>query len=187
MEINIKIEGLENVVSNLQSIQGASKWVVRNAITSALSKARTEADRAIRERYGVRQASVLASISRPYVNGLFGLIHSSGKRLLTQDFTNVRDTGTEGVRIPFIKNKPAVYPHAFMHRKDGPVLERISQYRYPLKAVSPPASVPEMLESKAEVKPKVEEALKTELYSEMDRLMRFVLTTGQVPKSKWQK
>ena len=193
MEINIRVEGIENIAKNLQAIPGALKFTVSNAIKVALNSARTTADREIRARYGVRQQAVLADIGKPYVSGLMGIVRAQGQRLKApQDFIGIRDEDPAGVVAPWVKNKPVTYPHAWMNDPAKGIMERADATgRYPLKFVDPPYSVPELLEQQKDIQPKIEAKIRDVLYGtpgemgELDRLMNFVLSTGQVPKSRW--
>jgi hypothetical protein len=186
VQISIRVEGLENVVK-LSGIPDGARFVITNAIRVALGRGRTEADRAIRSRFAIRQKSVLASISKPWVSGLYGMIHSQGKRLMARDFLVVRDENPSGVAVQWIKGRTIRYPSAFLK---GGVAHGIMQRqakagRYPLKFINPPFSIPEALESQ-KILPQVEKTTEEALYQEMDRLMNYILSTGSVPRSRWR-
>jgi hypothetical protein len=187
MDVQIKILGLDDIRKRLEAIPKGFDWVLRQTIRSALNKARTVADKAIREKYGIRQQASLRGIGKPYVSGsLWGVIHSSGKRLSVQDYVGIK-VSHNGITIPWLKNAPATYEHAFQHGKSGPIMEREGRARYPLEIIKAPASIPEMLGQQKDIQPKIEAAMKTEAESELERLCRLVLSQGGIPKSRFSK
>jgi hypothetical protein len=186
--INIRIEGLENVATKLADIPKSFDWVLRNAIKVALAKGRTEIDRAIRARYSVRQAAVLKSIGKPYVSGLWGTIHSMGKRLKPQDFTDMEMTDDHGMEVEYVKGQIAHYKSAFQHGgKSSSILQREGKSRYPIRGIGAPISVPEAMDEQTQVQPRIEKAIEESFYKELDRLIAYTLSTGSVPRSRFSK
>jgi hypothetical protein len=192
MQITIKLERLEEVIENLKGIPGAARFVVQAASKLGLGKARTMIDRAIRGRYNIGQASVLAAIGKPRMFAVGGRLSVSGSRFALSKFP-AKDQNPDGVNVSILKTHTSPYPHAFIvkggrklpNAKSFPIMTRWPDVgRYPIKGFIAPGSIPEMLQEKSEVLPEVENQVNATINAEITRLMPLVLS-GAVRVPRW--
>ena len=183
MEVSVTITNLKEVVEKVHDIPGASRFALQQSIMYALRRGRTVAAKAATERYNVPYRSVLKAIGTPHLNGLIGSLNVSGSRFPLSTFPT-REIFPFGVAIQELRTDVALpinLLHAFV--RGGRVMERETPAttRYPIMPMVG-LSAPAMIAQKSQVFPILEKALQEDVDTELERLVRVILSGDVVPR-----
>ncbi len=178
MEINISLSGIDQTINRLRKIPGGARVALVRSILKALRFGRTDAAKRARERYVIPYGWLLKAIGRPRISGLIGYLHVSGTKAPLSMF-NPKDIYPGGISFQELKEGPSIIRHAFTH--GGPILERETKEtrRYPLRTLFG-LSAPQMIGQKSEVFPKIQDKMEIELYKELERQIKGILS-GDIP------
>src|ERR1700741_3610685 len=161
VDIEVKIEGLDEVIARLSSVAGGAAFALNNAIRDALTKARTSIARAARERYNIPYGWVLKSVGRPMVAGMTGMLRVAGTKASLALFP-FRDINPRGTQVREMIDRYMILRHAFV--RSGKVLERpySGAPRYPIRHIVG-LSAAQMADEKTQVWPEVEKLMQETL------------------------
>src|SRR5438876_10704477 len=132
VDIELKVENLDKVFSQLSAVPGGASFAIGNAIRDALAGARTQIARAARERYKVPYGWMLKSIGRPMVAGMTGTLQVAGTKASLSLFP-FRDMNPRGTQVQEMVTHYMTLRHAFV--RGGKVFQRQGPgaSRYPLR------------------------------------------------------
>ena len=176
VDIEVRIEGLEEAITKLSSIPGGARFALDHAIRDALTKARTQIARAARERYNVPYGWVLKAVGRPIVAGMTGMLQVAGTRAPLFLFPH-RDLNPLGTQVQEIIVHSMRLRHAFVTKRG--VMERggPGAPRYPLHPVVG-LSAPLMADEKTQVWPKIEKLMQETLAARLEHYIAQLLSGG---------
>lgn len=176
VDIEVKIENLDEVISKLSSIPGGAAFALNHAIRDALTKARTQIARAARERYLVPYGWVLKAEGRPIVAGMTGMLKIAGTKapLSLFPFKDVRPYGTQ---VQELIAHYMMLKHAFV--TSGGVMNRTGpgSPRYPIRHMVG-LSAPQMADEKTQVWPQVERLMQETLAERLEHYIAQLLSGG---------
>lgn len=174
VDIEVKIEGLDEVIAKLSSVPGGAAFALNHAIGDALTKARTQIARAARERYNIPYGWVLKSVGRPMVAGMTGMLRVAGTKASLALFPH-RDINPLGSQVQEMISHFMLLKHAFV--REGKVFERpyAGAPRYPIRHLVG-LSAAQMADEKKQVWPEIEKALQATLAARLEHYISAILS-----------
>jgi hypothetical protein len=178
-ELNIRVDGIPEVIEKLQGLPDATRWCLQQSILHCLRHGKAESSRIVRSRYLIGARNVLAAIGTPRLSGVSsGFIRATGSKFPLSMFPHQLFEG-RGIQIQeMAEGPPVTLRHAFNER----IFERKTPQtaRYPIMRMVSAASVPQALAEK-HVFPKLQDVLQRDVNSELQRLVRGVLSGAIKP------
>jgi hypothetical protein len=184
MELNIELRGVDEARKTLENIPGGLHFALRGAISHVLQRSKTEIARAVQKRYAVPSYGwILRAIGRPRFTGpTSAMISVSGSKVSLGMIPGMRDIFPGGVTVPERRDAPPIsLLHAFARSGRVYMRETPQTKTYPIKTVFG-LSVPAMAAQRTEVMPQIQERLQADLDTELQRLIRGVLSGSITPR-----
>jgi hypothetical protein len=176
VDLEVKLEGQDEVIAKLSSIPGGAAFAINHAIRDALRAARTQIARAATERYRIPSNWVKSAVGNPIVAGMTGMLKVSGTKAPLSLFPH-KDIRPGGTQVSELIAHYMTLKHAFV--TGGGVMNRMGpgSPRYPIRHMVG-LSAPQMADEKSQVWPQIERLMQDKLAERLEHYVAQLLSGG---------